>query len=287
MGGLDSPAGGDFRIGAMPSSLTIGDFAKATHLTVKTLRHYHETGVLQPAEVDPQTGYRRYTTAQIPTAQIIRRFRDLEMPLSEIQAVLSAPDVKTRNDLIASHLDRLEGTLTRTQSAVTSLRDLLQHPAPAARIGHRKLEATTAAAITQVVAVKDLSAWFRGALGELSATLSAQEVPATSPAGGIYSNAIFTHARGDATVFLPCSGAVRPVGRVTPFVVPAIELATIEHRGSHANVDIAYGALATYVSQHALAVDGPLREYYLVGQLETWDQAAWRTEIGWPIFQTR
>jgi DNA-binding transcriptional MerR regulator len=271
----------------MPSSLAIGDFAKATHLTVKTLRHYHETGVLQPAEVDPQTGYRRYTTAQIPTAQIIRRFRDLEMPLSEIQAVLSAPDVKTRNDLIAAHLDRLEGTLTRTQSAVTSLRELLQHPAPAAPIGHRKVEATTAAAITQVVAAKDLSTWFRGALGELSATLSAQEVLATGPAGGIYSNAIFTHARGDAAIFLPCAGAVRPIGRVIPFVVPAIELATIEHRGSHANIDIAYGALATYVSQHTLAVDGPLREYYLVGQLETWDQAAWRTEIGWPIFQTR
>src|SRR6202048_5180721 len=114
--GLDSPVGGDFRIGAMPASLAIGDFAKATHLTVKTLRHYHETGVLEPAEVDPQTGYRRYRTEQIATAQIIRRFRDLEMPLIEIQAVLSAPDVRTRNDLIAAHLDRLEGDLKRTQS---------------------------------------------------------------------------------------------------------------------------------------------------------------------------
>lgn len=110
----------------MPSSLAIGDFSRATHLTVKTLRHYHETGLLEPAQIDPQTGYRRYTTEQIPIAQIIRRFRDLDMPLNEIQAVLTAPDVQTRNDLIAGHLKRLEGDLAKTQSAVASLRNLLQ-----------------------------------------------------------------------------------------------------------------------------------------------------------------
>jgi effector-binding domain-containing protein len=58
------------------------------------------------------------------------------------------------------------------------------------------------------------------------------------------------------------------------------------HQESHANIDVAYGALATYVTQHALAVEGPLREYYLVGPLETPDASAWRTEIGWPIYQT-
>jgi effector-binding domain-containing protein len=130
-------------------------------------------------------------------------------------------------------------------------------------------------------------AYIRGAFGELSATLSAQGLRRAGPAGGIYSNAIFTHGRGEATVFLPCESAVRPVGRVVPLVVPEMELATIEHFGPPTNIDIAYGALATYVSQHALAVDGPLREYYLIGQLETLDTSAWRTEIGWPVFQTR
>jgi DNA-binding transcriptional MerR regulator len=95
----------------MASSLAIGDFSRATHFTVKTLRHYHETGLLEPAHIDPQTGYRRYTTDQIPIAQIIRRFRDLDMPLNQIQAVLSAPDLQTRNDLIAGHLKRMESDL--------------------------------------------------------------------------------------------------------------------------------------------------------------------------------
>ena len=271
---------------AMASSLAIGDFSRATHFTVKTLRHYHETGLLEPAHIDPQTGYRRYTTDQIPIAQIIRRFRDLDMPLNQIQAVLSAPDLQTRNDLIAGHLKRMESDLANTQSAVASLRNLLQRPASAAEIGRRKADRVTAAAISEVVDVKDALSWYLGALGELRATLSAQHKTATGPAGGIFSNDLFSHARGESTIFVPCEGTVRAIGRVTPLVVPAIELATLVHEGSHANIDLAYGSLATYVTQHALAVEGPLREYYLVGPQDTPEESAWRTEIGWPIFHT-
>jgi DNA-binding transcriptional MerR regulator len=60
----------------MPAALTIGDFSRATHLSVKTLRHYHRVGLLAPADVDAGNGYRRYTAGQIPAAQVIRRFRE-------------------------------------------------------------------------------------------------------------------------------------------------------------------------------------------------------------------
>jgi DNA-binding transcriptional MerR regulator len=270
----------------MWSSLAIGDFARATHLSIKTLRHYHSVGLLEPGYVDPGTGYRRYLTDQIPTAQIIRRFRDLDMPLSEIQAVLTAPDLQTRSALIAAHLNRLEDSLARTQQAVASLRDLLQHPAATAAIEHRSLLPAPAAAIRENIVMGDAMSWFQGALGELYATVSAQQVPVAGPPGGIFSNELFARERGQATIFLPVGGSIRQVGRVRPHVVPAAELAIIMHEGSYADIDRAYGSLATYVTNHALAVEGPLREYYLVGLHDTPDQSAWRTEIGWPIFQT-
>jgi hypothetical protein len=47
------------------------------------------------------------------------------------------------------------------------------------------------------------------------------------------------------------------------------ELGVIVHPGSLADVDWAYGALAAYVASHALGVDGPIREYYLVGRQDT------------------
>src|SRR6202012_2333865 len=121
----DSPLTGGCRMDIMTAYLSIGDFSRATHLTVKTLRHYHQIGLLEPADVDPETGYRRYTTGQIPAAQVIRRFRELEMPLEEIPAVLRAADLPTRDRLIAAHLARMEAGLARTQQAVSSLRELL------------------------------------------------------------------------------------------------------------------------------------------------------------------
>ena len=104
--------------------------------------------------------------------------------------------------------------------------------------------------------------------------------------GGIYSADLFAHERGRATLFVPCAEPVRPVGRVEPLTVPAAELAVILHRGPHDDIDRAYGALAAHVTQHALAVEGPIREYYLASRLDTADPSGWRTEIGWPIFQT-
>jgi DNA-binding transcriptional MerR regulator/effector-binding domain-containing protein len=272
----------------MRSSLAIGDFSRATYLSIKTLRHYHRIGLLQPADVDPSTGHRRYATAQIPTAQVIRRFRALDMPLEEIHAVLAAPDLATRNELIAGHLSRLEVTLARTQEATASLRDLLQPPVDAAPVAieHRQVRATTAAAVQEVIDVEDAASWYQGALGELYALLAARRLSPSGPGGGIFGNDLFTHERGEATIYVPCSEPVRPTGRVTPLVVPQAELAIITHVGSHRDIDRAYGTLAAYVADHALGVEGPLREYYVVGGQDTADEALWRTEIGWPIFHT-
>jgi DNA-binding transcriptional MerR regulator len=271
----------------MTATLAIGDFSRATHLSVKTLRHYHEIGLLEPASVDPGTGYRRYAPGQINTARVIRRFRDLDMPLEDIQGVLAATDVDVRNQLITAHLGRLEANLTRTREAVGSLRDLLEQPPGTAAVQHRHVPNTAAAAITETVDRADALVWYQGALGELQATLAAQHLEAASAAGGIFADALFTDDRGEATIFVPCNSPPRPMGRVVALDIPPVELAAIVHVGSHTGIDQAYGALGAHVARHALGVDGPIREYYLVGPTDTDDETRWRTEVGWPIFQTR
>jgi DNA-binding transcriptional MerR regulator len=270
----------------MTPSLSIGDFARATHLSVKTLRFYHQSGILEPAEIDANSGYRRYSSAQIPTAQVIKRFRQLAMPLDDIRAILAAATVAERNELISGHLQRLEEDVSRTQLAVASLRDLLDHPVLDAPIIRRSVGATLAATISDVIDVKDAQDWYQGALGELYATLAIQGIEPTGTAGGLFATELFTVEHGAATVFVPSATTVRAVGRVTAGEIPAVELAIIEHPGPHARIDRAYGALGAHVADHALAVDGPLREYYAVGAHETPDATAWRTQIGWPIFAT-
>ena len=77
--------------------------------------------------------------------------------------------------------------------------------------------------------MKDASAWYQGALGELHALLAAQRICPMGPGGAMYANDLFTHERGEATVFVPCGGPVRETGRVTALVVPEVELAVTVH----------------------------------------------------------
>lgn len=112
-------------------------------------------------------------------------------------------------------------------------------------------------------------------------------VESEGPAGGLYHTELFSQEEGDATVFVPVRGPTRTVGRVAPIVTPAAELAVTVHAGSHDDIDRTYGALGTYVQEHEIGIDGPVRESYLVDRFLTDTAADWRAEIGWPVFQTR
>jgi DNA-binding transcriptional MerR regulator len=94
--------------------LSIGAFSRLTHLSVKTLRYYHEVGLLEPAVVDPDSGYRYYRPGQAHSAHLVRRFRDLGLPVADVKAVLAAPDLTARDTILAGHLDRMREQLRQT-----------------------------------------------------------------------------------------------------------------------------------------------------------------------------
>jgi DNA-binding transcriptional MerR regulator len=266
-------------------TVSIGDFAKMTHLSIKTLRHYHDVGLLKPAEIDSTTGYRYYARAQVATAQIIRRLRMLDMPVDEVRGVLATPDPSARGKLIAAHLERLERQLDETGAAVASLRALLLPQPTEIAVEHRTVPPTSAAAVTERVALQDVTAWMSAAFDELRGALHAQGIAPAGAPGGLWPTELFLDEDGVATVFIPARGPVRATGRVKPLVVPGAELAVIVHRGAHADLDRSYGALGTHVSERELGVDGPVREYYIADRATTSDASKWITEIAWPIFR--
>ena len=272
----------------MPSSLAIGDFSRATHLNIKTLRHYHRIGLLEPAHVDPDTGHRRYGTDQIPTAQVIRRFRSLDMPLEEIHAVITTPDLAARNELIAGHLRRLETTLARTQEAAASLRDLLEPPA--AR--HRSLSSTAGYRPRPPQPSARSSTSTRPAPGtrarSASCTPSWPLTRSRPPAPQAASTPTTCSPTNAARPRPSCPAARTGAGDRAGNRTGGTRSRARRHRACRRPYrrGPAYGSLATYVTDHALAVEGPIREYYVIGPHETRDEDQWRTEIGWPIFHT-
>src|SRR4051794_18287297 len=90
----------------MLAYMQIGRFSRLTGLTVKALRHYDEVGLLRPAAVDPDSGYRTYTAEQVERAELIRQLRKLEVPLDEIASLLSCDDPAEQKRLLVEHQRR-------------------------------------------------------------------------------------------------------------------------------------------------------------------------------------
>lgn len=269
--------------------LTIGDFSRMTLLSVKALRHYHEIGLLEPVAVDPESGYRIYDVDQVPTAQVIRRLKDLGMALDDVKRVLQAPDLKARNEAIVAHLQRMEHELAQTNANVASLRRLLESSgARHASVEFRSQAPTAALAIRERVTVESLDAWWVEAFGELHSAAARARLKRSGPDGALYPGEWFQDEVGDVVAFMPVAGEyeVRRPGRVKKHIVPAAELAVLLHRGPLRDLDQTFAALGEFVLERAIGVDGPMREYYVVTAFDTEDEAELRTEVAWPIFQT-
>src|SRR5246127_750078 len=222
----------------MATTVSVGRFATMTHLSVKTLRHYHQVGLLEPAEVDPHTGYRYYALEQLPTAQLIRRLRDLQMPVVGVRAVLVAQSTAERDTLIAAHIDHLEAQLANTQAAVNSLRALLDS-APGQHPVHRRAESSfPALAITEdTLDPADIQTRWPDALQHPRAAADKHAMQVTGPAGGLFDECLFQREPGEATVFIPVT-TPRELGRIKPLVIPAAEFAGTMHHGSPADGDL-------------------------------------------------
>jgi DNA-binding transcriptional MerR regulator len=91
---------------AMESLMSIGRFARLTGLTVKALRHYDELGLLRPAAVDPETGYRSYSSAELGRAEAIRLLRRLEVPLDDVATLDATDDPAAVRGVLLDHQRR-------------------------------------------------------------------------------------------------------------------------------------------------------------------------------------
>jgi DNA-binding transcriptional MerR regulator len=278
----------------MSTRLAIGDFSKMTYLSIKALRRYHDMGLLVPADVDASSGYRYYEPSQVPVGQVIRRFRELGMPLEQVKQVLEAPDQNERNEVIVAHLRQMESALQQTQETVTSLRQLLEQPrAPLPlSVEYRSVAATSSLAIRESVGWDQLEEWWVAAFEELQGALATTTATRAGPNGALYPSELFEEELGDVTAFIPVAApseapGSRLPGRVQTAEIPGAEYALAVHKGAFADLDQTYGALGTYVAEREIGLRGTIRENYIVTFEQTDDESAHRTEVCWPVFHTR
>ena len=108
----------------MRELLTIGQFSQLTHITVRALRLYDRLGVLRPAVVDLSSRYRYYSPEQTETAARIALLRSLDMPLTEIRALLAESDAETLRDRLFRHRQRVEQRMAGYRDGLALLETL-------------------------------------------------------------------------------------------------------------------------------------------------------------------
>ncbi|TWF77399.1 DNA polymerase III beta subunit-like protein [Pseudonocardia hierapolitana] len=105
---------------------TIGRMARESGLSVSALRFYDGAGVLIPATVDPDSGYRYYTPDQVVLARLVASLRRVGMPLAGIREVLAhRNDPAAVDELLDRHLRRLEQGLADARTELSSVRSLI------------------------------------------------------------------------------------------------------------------------------------------------------------------
>jgi len=101
----------------------IGEVAKMFHVSVSLLRHYENEGLLSPAYISEESGYRYYSTEQFEVLNMIRYLRVLDMPLSEIDSFLKNRDI----DSMEGKLRQQKEILIKKQQELKRIEKKIEH----------------------------------------------------------------------------------------------------------------------------------------------------------------
>ncbi len=164
--------GSSVTLESMDSLLTIGVFARRSRLSPKALRLYDRLGVLTPAHVDEDNGYRRYRESQLETARMVALLRRLDMPLTRVAELVSAPDTQ-RAELVASYWETVERRIAFQRQLAAHLRIRLageERSFDMYEIHEREVPEQLVLTEQRHVRVPELSQWLPEAINRLVGT---------------------------------------------------------------------------------------------------------------------
>ena len=246
---------------------TIGDFSKITGLTVKTLRFYHEQGLLIPTSVDEETGYRYYDRSKIETARSITHLRSLDLSLDEIGTILrSAGDDADLREVMERQKSLLETKIQRYREIVRSLNQFLAEEEEASKL-MKQSPFQIEEKVTDPILVAGIRMKGRYAdCGPVFARI------AKSLGRYIIGKPLLLHYdaeyREDDADFEPCMPVRinKPVEGISIRQLPGGRCVCLLHKGPYDQLGRSYAKVLDYVRGKGYDVQVPTREIYHKGQ---------------------
>lgn len=266
----------------------IGQFSKINQITVKTLHHYDEIGLLKPSETDEWTGYRLYSTEQLIQIQRIIALKQLGLSLGEIKEVMSNEKelhkvLDTLNNKalqFENELQMKKNQLHNLQSFISFLRKENNMPT---HVTIKKLPAVIIASKRLVIKNYEQLNQEMPAFGK---AMAKQGVKCVVPdyCFNLYHDGEYKQTDVDVEICQAVTKLYPNQDGIVYKELPAIpEAACIYHRGSYQTLGQTYAALMKWVEDNHYEITDLPRESYIDGIWNKDDESEWLTELQLPI----
>ena len=259
----------------------IGMFAAMNHVTVKTLRFYEEQGLLMPAYINQESGYRFYTLSQMAVIHQITALKMAGFTLEEIASINSGADekavlLKKKSELIAKIAD-LTRQIAVVDSYLSKKKTRLSSPVLIKTIP----ETTVAAMKNRIQSYDDLFDVMprMGALMEsVGCTCAVPEYCFTN-----YLEPGFKEEDILVEICESVTAAKQEVDGLYFRTLPAVQAACIFHKGSYRTFSESYETVLKYIEENGYEIAGEIRESYIDGVWNKDDEGEWLSEIQVPV----
>lgn len=264
----------------------IGDVAKMFHVSVGSLRHYEQAGLLKPEYIDPDTGYRYYSVRQFEVLNTIRYLRVLDMPLNQIGDFLRNREIDVMEDKLLKQKElvaqkqrelaaierKIDHRLQQLKDARSSERNVIRlKKAPACRVVWLRDSLSPQSYLDLEYAIRRLEENQRESLaflGKVGVGISKENLLAEK------------FAQYDS-VFLVLDEEDLYEGEVEEH--PEELCVSLYFCGSHREAGVYYEKLMKYIKKHKLEITGFSREITLIDYGMTDDTEKFVTEIRIPV----
>jgi DNA-binding transcriptional MerR regulator/effector-binding domain-containing protein len=250
----------------MKTSYSIGEFSQITGLSAKTLRFYHEKGVLVPTSIDSATGYRFYDAGKIEKARVLMRLREMEFSLEDITTVFA----ECGDDAdILGHLERqkqfLQQRISEDRDIVRSLNEIIAHEkeakrlveAASFRVEEKSVEPMLIAGIRMSGKYSECGAVFSRLGKSIGRYISGK--PLCLYYDGEY--------REDDANFEPCFPIRKRVEAegITVRELPSARCLSLVHQGRYDQLGRSYAKILKHAEEQKAKISLPTREVYVKG----------------------
>lgn len=268
--------------------IKIGDFARLGQVSVPTLRHYDEIGLLKPISVDNFTGYRYYSVGQLPRLNRILALKDLGFSLEQIDLVLAGDlTVEQLRGMLTMKRAEVEqqvadaqGRLRRIEARLRQIE--LENSMSEFEVVLKIVPPMLIASQRVTIPTNDQVPEYLGAAyGEVYGHLKAQGAKDSGPCFAVWHQGAEILANEVAEAGVPIDRSIPGSERVAVYELPQAQVASVVHHGPFEDFTQEHTTVLKWIEANGYQIVGPYREIYI--QHDPNNMAESATEIQYPV----